>query len=493
MSKYVKKKKYAYDRPYKYMQEEIIKQFKAVHGNKYDYSLVVFKTVSDKIDIICSKHGIFKMPVVKHKLGQGCPKCAGRYRTTESLINEFREVHGGKYDYSKVEFVKMHEKVCIICPEHGEFWQTPSKHLTKEQGCPKCSRAHRNDKKRITVEQFKEHCSEIHNNKYDYSLVNFKTKMDYVDIICPKHGVFRQQANNHWNGYGCMKCGVERAGIVSKGESDIAELVESIVGAENVIRNDRSVLGGKEIDIYVPSKKIGVEYNGILFHSEKYDKDNQYHLNKTEGCRKKGVRLIHVFEDEYDRRPELVLDMIRKIMGDTDGLKNVDIYDVTVVKKISGEMGRKFFKFNHIEGCDKGDLLCYGAYAGKKLVAVMGFSKDIDEDCWKLARYTEKIGYKCVGVDKALFKLFIEENNAVKVSGFLDRRWTAFEENNWLIDLGFKLDGTVEPDYRYIYINATDPRRYKVGEKKNMNEETGYVKIWDCGLWRFEWNKKENN
>ena len=244
MSKCIKKGKYVYDIPYKYTQEEIIEQFKAVHGDKYDYSLVVFKTVSDKVDIICPKHGVFQMTPTAHRLGQNCPMCVGRYRTTESLISEFREVHGDKYDYSKVKFVKMHEKVCIICPEHGEFWQTPSKHLTKKQGCPKCGKRSMANKQKLTLEEWIERAKKMHKNKYDYSKVKFDKLHDKVTIICPKHGEFEQFAYDHLNGHGCNKCGSLRTGVLSKGESEVASVAEKTVGVDNVIRNDRSVLGG---------------------------------------------------------------------------------------------------------------------------------------------------------------------------------------------------------------------------------------------------------
>ena len=117
--------------------EEFIKKAAIIHDNKYTYDKDTYINATTKVPILCLEHGTFWMTPMAHLLGQGCPKCSGRGLNTSEIISKFVEKHGGKYDYSKVEYKKMHEKVCIVCPKHGEFWQTPSKHLLG-QGCPKC-------------------------------------------------------------------------------------------------------------------------------------------------------------------------------------------------------------------------------------------------------------------------------------------------------------------------------------------------------------------
>lgn len=131
-------------------KEEFIKQARLIHGDKYDYSQVVYINNRTNIYIIChekdilgNEHGGFWIKPEKHlNRKQGCPRCIGRYKTNEIFIAEARAIHGDKYDYSKVNYQGSHVKVCIICPEHGEFWQTPHDHLSQKSGCPSCNQSH---------------------------------------------------------------------------------------------------------------------------------------------------------------------------------------------------------------------------------------------------------------------------------------------------------------------------------------------------------------
>lgn len=129
--------------------------------------------------------------------------------TKGEFILKAKELHGNKYDYSKVEYVNANTEVCIICPEHGEFWQTPKNHL-RTKGCEKCRTQNRINSKTMSTEQFIEKACKIHGNKYDYSKTIYKGYSKKVCIICPTHGEFLQIANNHINGEGCPKCKNEK-------------------------------------------------------------------------------------------------------------------------------------------------------------------------------------------------------------------------------------------------------------------------------------------
>lgn len=119
--------------------EEIVKQFKEIHGDKYDYSLVRYINSSSKIKIICPKHGIFKQTAGSHKVGAGCSICAGNYiLDTVQIIKQFQKNHGDRYDYSKVVYSGIFSKVEIICKEHGSFFQSAKLHRDG-CGCPKCA------------------------------------------------------------------------------------------------------------------------------------------------------------------------------------------------------------------------------------------------------------------------------------------------------------------------------------------------------------------
>ena len=121
-------------------KEEFIKKAREVHGDKYDYSKVEL-TGNNKsyVIITCKEHGDFKQKINCHLTGDGCPKCSKKHRyTTEEFVEEAKKIHGDKYDYSKVNYINNHTKVCIICPKHGEFWIKPNNHLSSKQGCPIC-------------------------------------------------------------------------------------------------------------------------------------------------------------------------------------------------------------------------------------------------------------------------------------------------------------------------------------------------------------------
>lgn len=118
--------------------QEVINECKIIHNNKYDYSKTNSVITSKKIILICPMHGEFQQTLNNHKNGQGCKKCYGNEKLTQSrAIENFKSFHGNKYDYSKVEYKNAHSKITIVCPEHGEFKQTPNNHKNGN-GCPAC-------------------------------------------------------------------------------------------------------------------------------------------------------------------------------------------------------------------------------------------------------------------------------------------------------------------------------------------------------------------
>jgi len=134
--------------------QQFIDKAKQVHGDKYDYSKVEYVGAKTKVCIICPIHGEFLQEPTNHLSGNGCPMCIGRNKTNEILIEEFIKIHNHKYNYSKVNYVGNHKKVCIICPKHGEFYQTPANHL-KGNGCPKCKASKIEDKVKNILNEIK--------------------------------------------------------------------------------------------------------------------------------------------------------------------------------------------------------------------------------------------------------------------------------------------------------------------------------------------------
>ena len=188
--------------------KSFIEEAKLIHGEKYDYSKVDYIGINKKVYIICPKHGEFSQKPQVHLLGCGCPKCAknGVKLTQKEFLEKAKKIHGNKYDYSKVIYKNSGTKVCIICHEkdefgneHGEFWQTPDSHLRGSE-CLKCS------KKIVTEEDFYLRSNKIHENKYNYSKVEYINSITKVCIICPEHGKFWQTPHKHMSGQGCPKC-----------------------------------------------------------------------------------------------------------------------------------------------------------------------------------------------------------------------------------------------------------------------------------------------
>ena len=191
--------------PIKVTTEEFIKKAKEVHGDKYNYSKVEYTGRKKKVCIICPIHGEFWQRADLHLSGTGCPKCSKKYKyITEEFIKKAKEVHGDKYDYTKTQYKGGRQKICIICPEHGEFWKLPYEHLNGK-GCPKCvNKKFTNIKS--TTEEFIERAKEVHNDKYDYSKVNYENCRTKVCITCTEHGEFWQLPYVHLQGHGCPKC-----------------------------------------------------------------------------------------------------------------------------------------------------------------------------------------------------------------------------------------------------------------------------------------------
>jgi len=190
--------------PRKKNKDDIILEFKGIHGDKYDYSKVNYVHSKTKVIINCKKHGDFQQTPNHHKQGGGCPKCSGTMKLTqEQIIRQFKEKHGeNTYDYSKVVYVNSMTKVIIGCPEHGDFEQRPSKHKGG-QCCKKCGNKISWDKRRKTSEDFIKEAQEKHGDKYDYSKVVYKTSHTKVIIGCPKHGDFVQPPISDIQGFGC--------------------------------------------------------------------------------------------------------------------------------------------------------------------------------------------------------------------------------------------------------------------------------------------------
>lgn len=153
--------------------------------------------------------------------------------TKERFIERAIKKYGSKYDYNHVNYGNYISRVKIICPEHGEFWQSPKEHLRSKHGCQKCGDKKINDKRTLTTGEFIKRSKKIHNHKYDYELVDYKNNITKVKIICPIHGVFEQDPCNHLRGNGCNKCGQDR--LAKK----VSVTVDNFISRSNLIHENK--------------------------------------------------------------------------------------------------------------------------------------------------------------------------------------------------------------------------------------------------------------
>lgn len=220
--------------------------------------------------------------------------------TNEMLSHDFKLVHGEKYDYSKVNLTRFDSKVCIICPKHGEFWQTPSKHL-QGRGCPRCAIESRPQNRPMSKEEFVKKAKIRHGDKYDYSETVYKDAHSKVNINCPIHGVFSQKASDHINGHGCPFCQ----------ESILEREVELLLEENNLnfVKQWRLPWRKKmSLDFYLPDIKMGIECQGIQhfqpverFGGEEGLKITQERdVLKKELCESNGVKIIYYANYKFD-------------------------------------------------------------------------------------------------------------------------------------------------------------------------------------------------
>lgn len=289
----------------KYNTEEFIKRAKLKHGNKYSYDKTEYVDGRTPVTITCPKHGDFKQNPHDHLSGCGCQKCWADRKSSpriskEKFIELANKKHNNKYDYSKSDYKGITTKICIICPEHGEFWQVPQNHL-KGQGCPKCANLRKGMYQVGTTESFIEKAKKVHGDKYDYSKVNYINNREKVCIICPEHGEFMQKPLDHIHGSGCPECGKR----LDKSEKFVLKSLREKYGEVSYQYTEpwlQSKTSFSYIDFYIPRYNIGIEYQGRqhfgpISHfggEESYQKQSGRDLSKYERSKEHGIQIFYI-------------------------------------------------------------------------------------------------------------------------------------------------------------------------------------------------------
>lgn len=300
---------------------EFIKKAKLIHGDKYDYSLVDYKKSNINIKIICLIHGDFEQSPTTHLSGSGCPICANvKQISFEEFKLKANKIYEGKYNYSLANYKNTKIKIKIICPIHGEFYQTPYNHLlktTNNSGCRKCGIINRSKNKTLNTKIFIEKSKQIHHDKYDYSLVNYINAKTKVKIICYKHGIFQQTPDKHLAGQNCPIC------KISKGEQLIQKflLLNNIKFIPQYKFNECKNKKQLPFDFYLPDHNICIEFQGEQHYkpfwksSQKNSEEilNRVKINdqiKRQYCIKNNIQLIEI---TYKENIEIRLKNVFKI------------------------------------------------------------------------------------------------------------------------------------------------------------------------------------
>lgn len=274
--------------------ESFIEKARKIHGDKYDYSKVDYKDNRTKVTIICPVHGEFEQEPANHLHNHGCPYCAKKHKwTTEEFIERARKVHGYKYDYSKSKYVDSSTKICVICPEHGEFWQLPYSHLNG-YGCKKCIAEDLHKRYTFDTEMFINKAKKVHGDKYIYDKTIYVNAHEKVIIICPEHGEFEQKAYMHLQGYGCPSCN----------QSHLENSIEQFLTEKGINFTKRAHfpwLGSQHLDFYLTDYNVAIECQGRqhfvpveFFGGEDGLKSTmERDERKSKLCNDKGVELLY--------------------------------------------------------------------------------------------------------------------------------------------------------------------------------------------------------
>lgn len=460
---------------------------------------------TDKIEIKCPIHGIYEVLVSSFLHGKGnCRRCvlSKQHQKKRLDVNEIRqrieEKYGDKITGFYETFTKSNEPMKFRCNVCGhEFMRRPAIYLhgPLTYVCPKCGKEEIHNERTKTTEQYIADAKRVHGDgKYDYANTVYVASNQRIEVKCLDCGrTFWIEANSHLQGHGCPYHFCNS----STYEQEICDWLSEY--GIKYIQHNRNILSGNELDIYLPDYKIAIEVNGIFWHNELY-KDQDYHLKKTEKCLENGIRLIHIFEDEWLERREIWKSILSNILG----LNNKYIAARKCeIRSVAPHDASEFLNQNHLQG-SCGSRIRYGLYYKDELVALMTFGKTrhfigASNHDYELLRFCTRRGVSVVGGASRLFKHFINTYNPQSVVSYADRRWSV---GGLYEKLGFNLYNISAPNYYYVIKNQRKNRFNfrksvlveKYGCPETMSEHEfclsqKWYRIYDCGCLCFEWKR----
>jgi len=301
---------------------------------------------------------------------------------------------------------------------------------------------------------------------------------------------------NNFSSNLCKNCHPDLDFRKSNKELELREFISS--SYDGVVRyGDRTVLSGFELDVYIPDINLAIEFNGIYWHSENRGKNKNYHLNKTKTCEAKEIRLIHIWENEWDYSKEIVKSRLLSAIGKTAKIPARKCE----AREIKTSEAREFLENNHLQGYASSSIKI-GLFKDDLLVSVMTFGKPRfnKKYDWELIRYASILNVSVVGGAGKLLSFFIKTHKPNNIISYADRRYSV---GKLYEKIGFTSAGASQPNYRYFKNNGLEPRNkfqkhklpklletfdLELTESENM-KLNGYDRIFDCGNLVFLWGK----
>jgi len=494
-----------------------IKKIQTRYGNELAEEYSILSEYSKSNEKLRMRHNVcgheFEMTPNDFLNGHRCPACANKKRAKKSKYNidsykdEVRKRYGDEYEILSTELTSLADKIKIKHTTCGTIYEATARNLLRGMGCRKCSYQKTGAKQRGISKPKKlkktkeEVISDIKNAiGDDYELVS-----DYLGsthYITLKHKV----CGNTYDVKTCniithhTTCPFCAKGSTSKEEKEVLDYIKSIYSGP-IEENKRLEKDGivKEADILLPEKKLAIEYDGLYWHSDEKVEDT-YHIDKTLFFRSLGYRTIHIFEDEWTSKKEIVKRKLASILGLTAEKK---VYArKAAVKPVSSKDKDDFLEKNHIQGKDSASIR-YGLYDQDELVAVMTFTKKRkalgakrDSEEYELSRYATSC--HVVGGFSKLLKYILREHPEIKnIITYADLRWSDFDSTVYTAN-GFTLDHVSKPNYwylskgsskrefRYNYrksaLKSLFPEAYDATlSEKEIMKKAGYHIIYDCG------------
>lgn len=460
-----------------------------VHGDRYDYSKVVYHNNRKLVIIVCPHHGQFTQTPKNHLKGHGCPRCGSSLLSLNDFITQSQKKHDNRYGYDLVNYTTGDVPVSIICPVHGPYSQVPYDHM-RGAGCKACVL----DTRRLTTIDFVTRAAERHNGRYDYSkTVYCSSSLDPVCVICRQHGEFWQRPDAHlYAGHGCPQCPT----VISTPHQTLIDLVPD---GTRIELNNRTAMAPLEIDVWFPDHSFGCEVHGAYWHGvrtglndEERRRLRRKHVRKAQAAQECNILLYQFWEYEIVNKPWLVRSMIRHAIGKSEQIPARKCKMDSNVAEI-----KSFFDVSHMAGHRPASVNYALRYDGG-IVCAISFMRHPQHE-WEIARFACAPGKAVVGGFSRLLTAFIREHKPQQIMTFADRR---FSVGNVYAVNGFELVRSTKPNYCYykggIILSRQQCQKHKLarllGDGFNPNQTESenmlaakYTQLFDAGHLKFVW------